>query len=283
MKVLLSIALKLPTSLLRIFPKGFNFYNTSNKFVIRFYSHTKSVFDSRRTGQIPLFHPSRRSRSSSSTIISLSLTRLQFSIQWPACAHPRPIINRIHSPGFYTCGDATSSDSAQYTRMAKTQRLYYRNNEARSPFITIDNEFDIGGHPFLFRNPAGFSAVELGAGKRGKKEEEEEKKRRNLWPLWITAGQVEGVEEKGTVMAEEDLYRAWCTRIHKDYPSFNVSSRWKIYSYTFLNNRAVLPCAHKMAGREEKRRSSPSSFPSSKALKGDINRGTRREPLIKYM
>lgn len=215
--------------------------------------------------------------------LSLSLTRLQFSIQWPACAHPRPIINRIHSPGFYTCGDATSSDSAQYTRMAKTQRLYYRNNEARSPFITIDNEFDIGGHPFLFRNPAGFSAVELGAGKRGKKEEEEEKKRRNLWPLWITAGQVEGVEEKGMVMAEEDLYRAWCTRIHKDYPSFNVSSRWKIYSYTFLNNRAVLPCAHKMAGREEKRRSSPSSFPSSKALKGDINRGTRREPLIKYM
>ena len=274
----------MPTSLLRIiFPKGFNFYNTSNKFVIRFYSHIKKClwFTTNRSNSF--FHPSRRSRSSSSTIISLSLTRLQFSIQWSACAHPRPIINRIHSPGFYTCGDATSSDSAQYTRMAKTQRLYYRNNEARSPFITIDNEFDIGGHPFLFRNPAGFSAVELGAGKRGKKEEEEEKKRRNLWPLWITAGQVEGVEEKGTVMAEEDLYRAWCTRIHKDYPSFNVSSRWKIYSYTFLNNRAVLPCAHKMAGREEKRRSSPSSFPSSKALKGDINRGTRREPLIKYM
>lgn len=57
MKVLLSIALKLPTSLLRIFPKGFNFYNTSNKFVIRFYSHTKSVFDSRRTGQILFFIP----------------------------------------------------------------------------------------------------------------------------------------------------------------------------------------------------------------------------------
>lgn len=50
----------------------------------------------------------------------------------------------------------------------------------------------------------------------------------------------------------------------------------------FLNNRAVLPCAHKMAGRKEKSLP-PSFFPSSKALKGDINRGTRREPLIKYM
>ena len=127
--------------------------------------------------------------------LSLSLTRLQFSIQWSACAHPRPIINRIHSPGFYTCGDATSSDSAQYTRMAKTQRLYYRNNEARSPFITIDNEFDIGGHPFLFRNPAGFSAVELGAGKKRRRKKKEEKLMtvmNNSWPSGRGGGEGDG-------------------------------------------------------------------------------------------
>lgn len=147
-----------------------------------------------------MFHLSRRSRSNSSTIISLSLSNAfaifnsMTRVRASSPAH-RPIINRIHSPGFYTCGDATSSDSAQYTRMAKTQRLYYRNNEARSPFITIDNEFDIGGHPFLFRNPAGFSAVELGAGKKRRRKKKEEKLMtvmNNSWPSGRGGGEGDG-------------------------------------------------------------------------------------------
>lgn len=87
--------------------------------------------------------------------------------------------------------DVTSPDSAQYTRMAKAQRLYYHDNEARSSFITIDNEFDIGGHLPLSKSRRIFCR-------------EHSRKEKKLMAVMNTpAGQVPGVRRAGV-----RLYRA---------------------------------------------------------------------------
>lgn len=134
--------------------------------------------------------------------------------------------------------------------MAKAQRLYYHDNEARSPFITIDNEFDIGGHLPLSKSRRIFCR------------EQSRKEKKLMAVMNIPAGQVPGVRRAGFVCIVLDVPAFAFIKITRVLMFLLVEKSIR----TFLNNRASP--LRKVANRENQ-----DVYPlSSNSVESDINR-----------